>query len=414
VLDVNANIFDRSQWPQYPQVKFPAENPYSADKAVLGKLLFWDEQLSADDSTACGTCHRAAAGGSDPRPSLPGYLGNPGKDGVRGTADDPKGSPGIAACTQAPDAAPTPRMDAIFGTNPQVGRRRAMTVLDAMFSEKMFWDGRVGATLRDPITDQVVIANGAALEAQALAPVTNPVEMACTGRSWEMAARKIAAARPLALAMSLPPDLLAAQQSAATYSELFQKVFGDNNVTPVRIVMAIATYERTLTANQTPWDRWRAGDDAALSEQEMRGFQVFTLKGACSCCHTVPLFALPQLVDDAFHEHSWDGGGAEMGLDKPGDYTNPTFRTATVRNAGLREAAGLLHDGLAPGNKLEDLIAAYNKAPVRNVHFCRRALNLSDQEQVDLVRFIRNALTDPRVASEAPPFDRPKLASELK
>jgi hypothetical protein len=139
---------------------------------------------------------------------------------------------------------------------------------------------------------------------------------------------------------------------------------------------------------------------------------VFALKGACACCHTVPLFGLPQLVDDAFHEHSWDGGGAEMGMDKPGDYTNPTFRTTTVRNAGLREASGLLHDGLAPGNTLEDLIAAYNKAPVRNVHFCRHVLDLSPDEQADLVSFVRNALTDPRAASEAPPFDRPKLASE--
>jgi hypothetical protein len=126
----------------------------------------------------------------------------------------------------------------------------------------------------------------------------------------------------------------------------------------------------------------------------------------------VPLFGLPQLIDDAFHEHSWDGGGAEMGLDKPGDYTNPTFRTVTVRNSGLREKSGLLHDGLDPGNSLENLIAAYNKPPVRNVHFCRHELKLTPEEQADLIAFVRNALTDPRAAAEMAPFDRPKLASE--
>jgi cytochrome c peroxidase len=41
---------------QLPPVPVPAENPLTPEKVVLGKILFWDEQLSADDSTACGTC----------------------------------------------------------------------------------------------------------------------------------------------------------------------------------------------------------------------------------------------------------------------------------------------------------------------------------------------------------------------
>ncbi|HET8939896.1 MAG TPA: cytochrome-c peroxidase [Polyangiales bacterium] len=410
--DPLATVLDRAQWPAYPKVKFPEENPFSTDKALLGKLLFWDEQLSSDDTMACGTCHRPAAGGSDPRPAQPGYVGHPGRDGMRGTDDDPKGSPGIAACVQAPEVAPKPLADGVFEHMPQVGRRRALSVLDAMFSDSMFWDGRVKSALVDPVTNATVIASGAALEAQALFPVLNAAEMACKGRDWNMAARKIAAARPLALATALPADLQDMQKSAATYTELFEKVFGDSGVTATRIVMAIATYERTLTGDQTPWDRWRAGDDAAMTEAQKRGFVVFARKGLCSCCHTLPLFGLPSLVDDAFHEHSWDGGGAEMGLDKPGDYTNPTFRTVSVRNAGLREASGLLHDGVAPGTSIEDLVAAYNKKPVRNVHFCRTELNLTEAEQADLVDFVRNGLTDPRAKQEKAPFDRPQLSSE--
>ena len=410
--DPNASVLDRASWSPYPAVQFPPENPYSPEKALLGKALFWDEQLSSDNTMACGTCHRPAAGGSDPRPSQPGYLGNPGRDGTRGTGDDPKGSPGIAACTEMAEGAITPYDDGIFGRMPQVGRRRAMTVLDAMFWDSMFWDGRVKGTLLDPQTGEVVIPRGAALEAQVFVPVLNAAEMSCKGRDWNMVSRKIASAKPLALASELPSDLLEAQQSAAAYPDMFARAFGDNNVSATRIAMAIATYERTLAGNQTPWDRWLAGDDNAMTPQQKRGFQMFARKGQCACCHTAPLFGLPALVDDAFHEVSWDGGGAEMGLDKPGDYRNPTFRTVTVRNAGLREASGLLHDGVAPGNTLEDLIAAYNKKPVRNVHFCRTELNLSESEQADLVEFVRNGLTDPRAASEQAPFDRPKLASE--
>src|SRR5262245_36049266 len=54
---------------------FPPENPITQPKTILGKILFWDEQVSSHDTVACGTCHRAGAGGSDPRVGI-----NPGPD----------------------------------------------------------------------------------------------------------------------------------------------------------------------------------------------------------------------------------------------------------------------------------------------------------------------------------------------
>ncbi|MCA8963956.1 MAG: cytochrome-c peroxidase, partial [Planctomycetes bacterium] len=42
---------------QLPPVPVPSQNPMTPAKVVLGKILFWDEQLSSDDSIACGTCH---------------------------------------------------------------------------------------------------------------------------------------------------------------------------------------------------------------------------------------------------------------------------------------------------------------------------------------------------------------------
>ena len=63
----------------------PPQNPQTPAKIVLGKILFWDEQLSSDDSVACGTCHLPEFGGSDGR--LQGGL-HPGPDGVFGTVDD--------------------------------------------------------------------------------------------------------------------------------------------------------------------------------------------------------------------------------------------------------------------------------------------------------------------------------------
>ena len=72
--------------------EFPFENPLLPDQDILGKFLFWDEQLSHDNTVACGTCHIHENGGTDPR-AIP--VTNPGLDGMFGTLDDIHGSPGV-------------------------------------------------------------------------------------------------------------------------------------------------------------------------------------------------------------------------------------------------------------------------------------------------------------------------------
>ena len=77
-----------------PPVDFPVENPPSTVKATLGKFLFWEEQMSGDNTMACGTCHFPEAGGSDAR-SFDFDSIHPGFDGVFGTEDDVRGSKGV-------------------------------------------------------------------------------------------------------------------------------------------------------------------------------------------------------------------------------------------------------------------------------------------------------------------------------
>ena len=86
---------------ELPAVPVPVENPITEPKRVLGKILFWDEQLSSDGSVACGTCHRPAAGGADPRTGR-----HPGID--KGTIDDVMGSPGIVVARSRRPAAAAP------------------------------------------------------------------------------------------------------------------------------------------------------------------------------------------------------------------------------------------------------------------------------------------------------------------
>ncbi|HEY3519323.1 MAG TPA: cytochrome-c peroxidase, partial [Gammaproteobacteria bacterium] len=227
-----------------PPVPVPVENPITEPKRVLGKILFWDEQLSSDGTVACGTCHRPSAGGGDPRVGR-----HPGVD--KGTIDDVRGSPGIVSL----DREGRPRPSALFGLGAQITPRLAPSNFGGIWADELFWDGRARSKLEDPLTGTVAIERGGALENQALAALLNEAEMAKAGRSWADVAADLTRARPLAFATSLPPDTAAAIANHPTYAALFEAAFGDGTITPVRIAFALATYQRTLVADQTPYDR---------------------------------------------------------------------------------------------------------------------------------------------------------------
>src|SRR5262245_53281730 len=76
--------------PLPPVPPVPTVNALTEAKRALGKILSWDEQLSADSTVACGTCHSNGRSGTDGRIGI-----NPGVDGAFGTPDDVKGSPGV-------------------------------------------------------------------------------------------------------------------------------------------------------------------------------------------------------------------------------------------------------------------------------------------------------------------------------
>lgn len=412
--------------PPYQQLMYPAENPYSVQKAILGKILFWEEQLSSDDTMACGTCHRPAAGGSDPRAAATSLSGNgggsrhPGRDGMLGTLDDPHGSAGVARCKIGGFGAVERKVDPVFGERPQVTRRKAPSYLDAMFFNDVFWDGRATSEFRDPENPSVVaIASGGALESQVVGPPLNDGEMACESRTWNDVREKLKKVTPLALARRIPPEMAAAICESPTYPRLFEKAFGTPEITAVRIAFAVATHERSLHSSDTPWDRYNRGDLLALTPQQEQGRQVYFGAGLCARCHPAPGFAATaagQFMNLGFQDPSWDQGrmyvtGLMEDLGK--------FQPATVRNAGLREAGGLLHDGTGHGATLDALMAAYNTPPSgTGIPFPNTdprmtiALGLNQTQVTDLVEFVRNGLTDPRVRNETYPFNRPLLASE--
>ncbi|MEY4514808.1 MAG: hypothetical protein RLZZ450_6930 [Pseudomonadota bacterium] len=397
----------------YAPPPHPVGNVYTDAKALLGKALFWDEQLSADGSVACGTCHTPEAGGSDPRPARAGFTGHPGADSKIGTSDDPHGSPGIRRCRQLPDGGLVYVVSPVFAEQQQVTRRRSMSVADAAFWSSLFWDGRSADMLIDPISQAVAMKSGAALEVQALLPLLNVEEMACEGTDWAMFTARLAHRKPLALAHDLPSDLLAFVSAESDYAALFELVFGTKEITPVQIAQAIATYERTLVSDRTAWDRWRAGDDSALSDQQLHGLTLFATRAGCACCHAPPVFGVMAFANEGFTETSWDRGREEV---TAAPTQRGAFRAVSLRNVGLREPGGLLHDGIGAGADLPTLLAAYNREPLvpSSIGLCvRHGVNLSQQELDAIVAFLRTGLTDPRAAAGLPPFDHPALSAPM-
>ena len=381
----------------------PAGNPVTPAKAMLGKALFWDEQMSSTRTVACGSCHQAGNGGSDPRSRLANAANatNPGPDGVFGTPDDVIGSPGVVLN----DASGAYLWSGTFAYRAQVTPRLAPAHINAAYGPQLFWDGRASGTFTDPVSGAVVLNAGAALESQASGPPVATVEMAHTGRDWTQVALRIASSVPLALASNLPADV-AAFIDGRDYSALFNDAFGTPDVTPSRIAMAIASYERTLVSNQTPFDTSIVAP-GSLTPAENAGRQLFG-QLPCAACHAGALMS-----DNQFHyigvRPAAEDSGRMIVTHNQADLGR--MKTPSLRNVALR--GSYFHDGRF--HTLGEVVAFYNRggdfnAPNKDPRIV--PLGLTPQQQANLVAFLSRPLIDPRVAQQTVPFDKPLLYTE--
>jgi cytochrome c peroxidase len=378
-----------------PPPVYPPGNDRSVAKLHLGKALFWDEQMSSTNTVACGTCHIPSAGFSDPRVNqLPDSV-HPGFDGILGNGDDVIGSFGVPSNLGNGTYVNEP----FFGVRRQVTPRRTQPSLMSQYGIMLFWDGRADTVLRDPVTQQVLLAQGASLENQALGPFLNEVEMGHVGRTWADVIARVQTAVPLALASNIPNDL-SNWISGRSYRDLFQLAFGTADVTPARIAMAIATYERELRPNQSPFDL------GTMNAAATRGSVLFNSPiTRCTPCHVAPFFTDNLFANTGVRPIAEDRGRAIVtGL--PAD--EGAFRIPSLRNVALR--APFFHNGRF--NTLREVIDFYDRGgDFAAPNLAITPMNLNAQQKNDLHEFML-ALTDPRVAQELPPFDRPRLSSE--
>lgn len=413
-----------AQFIPYPPVTAPPENPLTAEKATLGKILFWDEQLSQTNSMACGTCHFPSTGGSDPRSVDVDSLA-PGADGVLGTGDETIGSKGVVRANFGGQYAD----DGVHFPLPQVTHRKTPSMMDNWNQNAFFWDGRALDTFTDPQTGAVVIPTGGAMESQAVGPINSDVEMAHQGRIWPQVIFKLNRVAPLALSdgASFPADISAAIGANPTYTDLFNWAFGapapgEDAISAKRIGFAIASYERTLTSNQTPFDAHVAAIanklPSPLTPAQLNGLSAFN-GTTCAQCHSGPLFnggtGSGFFFAVGVADPNVDGGLFDTTAN-PAD--RGKFKVPSLRNVGLREPGGLFHHGTANASSINSVINFYNTGPSFTLNtdptlMPTSGLNLTSQQVADMTDFLRNALTDPRAAAETGPFARPILRSEI-
>ncbi len=373
----------------------PPQNPITEAKRVLGKMLFWDEQLSTSNVVSCGTCHVPSRAGADNRIAV-----HPGLDGITGTPDDVRGSPGVIRS----DAVNDYIRSTLFNLAPQVTTRAANSMINAAYAVDLFWDGRARSQFVDPVSGAVVIPNGGGLESQVVAPPVSDVEMAHQGTNWNELTVKLTRVRPLALATNHPADVAAALATSPGYPALFAAAFGDDEITASRIAMAVATYERTLISNDSPWDRSQAQQPGGLSPQQQQGWQNFQAVG-CIACHTPPLFSNNSFRNIGLRPIAEDNGRQAV----TGNVADRgRFKVPSLRNVNLKQT--FMHNGQF--NTLQQVLGFYAgppQFPDNRDPLLLPPPNLPPPVAQTIVDFLTGGLTDARVANQQFPFDRPTL-----
>ena len=317
-----------------PPMPYPADNPGNPAKVDLGKLLFFDPRLSTSGQIACGSCHDPQLGWGDGKRTA-------------------------------------------FGHDRQLGKRNAMTILNAGYYQKLFWDGRASS-----------------LEDQAHRPVTDQLEM---HEDLAVMEKRV--------------------QSFNGYKPLFAKAFGSDAINQDRIFKAIATFERTVVSPESRFDQFVKGKADALKDNELLGLHLFRTKAGCINCHNGGLFA-----DNQFHN---DGQTLFATVNEDLGQYNATkntgevgrFKTPSLRDVG--NTGPWMHNGNFPN--LRDVVTFYNSgnpAPIPKSYKGGRdsllpitspmlkKLELTDVEIEALLAFLQSITSTPRRVNV--PTDFPK------
>lgn len=314
----------------------PSENPITDAGATLGRVLFYDTRLSANNTVACASCHQQKHAFSDPRKLSTGFSGK--------------------------------QTD-----------RNSMSLVDLRYYApgRFFWDERART-----------------LEEQVLMPIQNSHEM---GQTLE--------------------KLIKILSADSDYALLYEKAFGDRQVTAVKTSSALAQFVRSLVSYRSKYDKGLARTESVALEfpnftaAENRGKAVFLNR--CGACH------LPGNQGVIFSSQTPQNNGldasekvADLGV---ADVTFNRFEAGLFKSPSLRNVeytAPYMHDGRFA--TLDEVVEHYNSGVKQHPNLDPRLggppgrLRINPAEKANLIAFLKTLsdpefLRDPRFSD---PFER--------
>lgn len=265
----------------------------------------------------------------------------------------------------------------------------AMSLVNLTWNSRFNWDGK-----------------STTLEQQAILPMENHREM---NQDAEITAQILS--------------------QTTEYPALFEKVFGNKEITPEKITKALAQFERTLISNNSKYDKYLRGEYQA-TESELRGIQLFFTHpdaeqgirgGNCGDCHLGSLTSGSTLGFEGFHNNGLDNDqNLKEGLFAvtQNRFDKGKFKTPSLRNIAL--TAPYMHDGrfqtleevmehydngIKKSQTLSSLITAASNDFITDPNGEVR-LALTQQEKKDIIAFLE-MLTDEEFITN-PAFSEPK------
>lgn len=284
-------------------------NQLSKSKIALGKALFNDPILSRDNSTACSSCHLS-------------YT--------------------AFAHTDHPLS---------HGIDNRIGNRNSPALMNLAWSKLLMWDGAIHH-----------------LDAQALAPITNPLEM---DETLENVVKKL--------------------QSSTKYKSLFSNAFGDTLVNGERTLKSISQFLITLVSSNSKYDRvMRKEPSFVFTENETKGYTIF--KANCASCHKEPLFTNNDFENNGLKPDATLNDVGRMKI--TGKETDAyKFKVPTLRNCEVTYP--YMHDGRF--SSLQMVLFHYthdiHSSATLSAQLKKKKIVLNEEEKSCLILFLKT-LTD--------------------
>lgn len=307
---------------------------------TLGRVLFYDRQLSMNNSVSCASCHKQE----------------------KGFADNVRFSKGFKSTLTSRNSMPIQNLQTFFGsdvfTNDSVFFDRGFGPVFPG-SVSLFWDGRESH-----------------LGTMVLRPIVNHVEMGV--RDLDALAAKL--------------------QAIPYYQELFEKAYGTSEVTPNKISEALSMFAMSITSRNTKFDRARMGLDQ-LSALEEKGRQLFIEVYECNACHQTENptgYVMAGTFANIGLQSEYDDNGVEEVTGNSFDAGR--FKIPSLRNVEL--TGPYMHDGRF--ETLEEVVEHYSTGIQDHPNLDPRLLdengeprifNISEYEKKAIVAFL-GSLTD--------------------